>query len=297
MRRVLAATDFSTHSDRAIRRATLIAKQFSAELFLVNVVSQERSEAIVKAERTKSAKLLQTICHTIRSVDGLACQTIVKLGEAYQGILEAVEEVDAELTIVGPHRRQLLVDTFVGTTAERIIRFGVRPVLMANGLPANLYRRVLLALDLSPCSTAAVRAVAQLGLDKQTNVTVVHAFSVPSDTIISRGGITTREMDQDFTDARERARQDLSSFLQEVGYKPAGIVLRAGSPAEAIRFSARMLEADLIVVGTHGRRGVDKLLWGSVAQEIAYVATCDVLTVPPHSANAYFGAPRLDWRE
>ena len=294
MRRILAATDFSTNSDRAIRRATLLAKQFSAELFLVNVVDREQPAAIVRAKRMKAVKLLQTICHSIRNVDGLACQTVVKLGQAFQGILEAAEEVDAELTIVGPHKRQILLDAFVGTTAERVIRFGARPVMMANGLPASFYRRIVLAVDLSPCSAAAVQAVVRLGLDKQANVTVVHAFAVPSDTIIARGGVTTEELEQYIADAQERTHRDLSSFLRKVGYKPADIVLRPGSPAEVIRLCARMVDADVIVVGTHGRSGVNKLLWGSVAQDVAYTAERDLLTVPPHSAKTCLCMSRSD---
>ena len=281
MRRILAATDFSTYADRAIRRATLIAKQFSAELFLVNVIDHEQPAVIVKAERTRSAKLLRAICDTIRKVDGHACQTLVKLGEPFQGILQAAEEVDADLTILGPRKRQIVLDAFVGTTAGRIIHFGARPVIVANGLPGNFYKNVLLAVDLSPCSAAAVRAVAQLGFDKRTNVTVMHAFAVPSNTPVARGGMTMKELELQLVDAEQRASRELGSFLHKLCYMPGGIVLRPGSPPEAIRACARTVDADLIVVGTHGRSALSKLLWGSVAQDVAYMAECDVLTVPP----------------
>lgn len=59
MKRIVVATDFSPRSDRAIRRATLLAKQFSAHLTLLHIIDEQRSERLVEAEREVASQILQ----------------------------------------------------------------------------------------------------------------------------------------------------------------------------------------------------------------------------------------------
>ena len=78
--------------------------------------------------------------------------------------------------MLGAHRRDLLRDVFVGTTAERVMRHGDRPVLMVNRPPAGPYRGVLAAADLDEGSAHALRTAAALGLLDGADLTVLHAF-------------------------------------------------------------------------------------------------------------------------
>src|SRR3546814_12183977 len=77
---------------------------------------------------------------------------------------------------MGAHRKSILRGIFVGTTIERVMRTGGRPVLMVNTPPAGGYRRVVVAIDLSPASQNAMRAAKALGFLDGADVTVLPAF-------------------------------------------------------------------------------------------------------------------------
>lgn len=77
---------------------------------------------------------------------------------------------------MGAHRKQLLRDIFVGTTIERVVRTGHRPVLMVNNEAAHPYVRVLAAVDTSDPSAGALHSARSLGFFDNAHLTVVHAF-------------------------------------------------------------------------------------------------------------------------
>ncbi|OYW83380.1 MAG: hypothetical protein B7Z20_12685, partial [Sphingobium sp. 32-64-5] len=178
MKRILMATDFSTRSDRALRRAVFLAGKQGAALTLVHVVDDDQPRALVDQQARAARTLLEEGARTIAEVDRVPADAVVTTGDAFAGILRVSDEVEPELIVVGPHRRQFL-DTFIGTTAERTIRRGNRPVLMANAVPTGAYQRSLLAIDFDEASSAAVKAARQLGMLAGTDVMALHLFEMP----------------------------------------------------------------------------------------------------------------------
>ncbi len=283
MKRILVATDFSERSDRAVRRATLLAKTSGASLSLVHVIDDDQPRRILRAEQQAAEAVLAEQTRSLREIDGLECASRIVLGDPFEGITAAVREDDADLLVIGPHRRQVLRDVFVGTTAERTIRASDRPVLMANGIPAGPHRHILVAVDLSGCSCDAVRAVQNLGLEAKAAVSVVHIFDAPAAGLMVRASSTEDEIQDYLADEEERASGELAAFLQDLDLKPMQRFLKhnESSIAYTICAAAREVSADLIVVGTHGRTGIVKTLLGSVAAETLRSSDRDVMAVPP----------------
>ena len=283
MKRILVATDFSERSDRAVRRATLLAKTSGASLSLVHVIDDDQPRRILRAEQQAAEAVLAEQTRSLREIDGLECASRIVLGDPFEGITAAVREDDADLLVIGPHRRQVLRDVFVGTTADRTIRASDRPVLMANGIPAGPHRHILVAVDLSGCSGDAVRAVQNLGLEAKAAVSVVHIFDAPAAGLMVRASSTEDEIQDYLADEEERASGELAAFLQDLDLKPMQRFLKhnESSIAYTICAAAREVSADLIVVGTHGRTGIVKTLLGSVAAETLRSSDRDVMAVPP----------------
>lgn len=287
MKRILVATDFSARSDRAIRRATLLARAYGSSITMVHVIDDDQPKRIVKAEREASSVLLSEQARSLREIDGVDCSYNIILGNAFEGIAKAAEETNCDLLVIGPHRRQALKDVFVGTTAERTIRASSRPILMANGVPAGSYRHVLVAVDFSECSADAALAVTDLGLEKHAAVSVVHVFDAPGTRLMSRASLTEDQVKDYMLDMEERATGELGAFLGNLNFDPIRRVVKHNetSVANTISAVAREISADLVVVGTHGRTGVTKLLLGSVAEEVLRTGNCDVLAVPPSATG------------
>jgi len=283
MKRILVATDFSERSDRAVRRATLLAKTSGASLSLVHVIDDDQPRRILRAEQQAAEDVLAEQTRSLREIDGLECASRIVLGDPFEGITAAVREDEADLLVVGPHRRQVLRDVFVGTTAERTIRASDRPVLMANGVPAGRYRHILVAVDLSECSGDAVHAVQKLDLEAKAAVSVVHIFDAPAAGLMVRASSTEDQIKDYLADEEERASGELAAFLKDLDLKPMQRFLKhnESSIAYTIFAAAREASADLIVVGTHGRTGIAKTLLGSVAEETLRSSDRDVMAVPP----------------
>jgi nucleotide-binding universal stress UspA family protein len=97
MKKILVATDFSTRSDRAIRRATLLAKKFEAAMLLVHDDDDDRPKLMVDAERQSASMLLSEQARSVREIDGVDCSAGVHVGTLPDEIIKAAEADAADL--------------------------------------------------------------------------------------------------------------------------------------------------------------------------------------------------------
>jgi nucleotide-binding universal stress UspA family protein len=282
MNRILLATDFSTRSDRALRRATLLARQISAEISLIHVVDDDQPPRLIKVEERAARELLDDLAATLREADRVDCETQVICGEPFQAIADEAERADADVIVMGPHRRQVLRDVFIGTTVERTIRTSRCPIIMANAVPAGIYNRVLLATDFSDCSANAVKEARKLGLLDRFDVLVLHAFDAPAQSMMTRSSMTMEQSKEYIAEEQDRATGELLKFLQKVDLRPSRrfVQLIELPIPEMIRNCVREHKVDLVVIGTHGRTGPAKFFLGSVAEEVLRESDVDVLVVP-----------------
>src|SRR4051795_3007390 len=109
-------------------------------------------------------------------LQNVQCYPSVVKGHPFDGILRTAAAVDADLVVMGAHRKQFLRDIFTGTTIERVIRGGKYPVLMVNNEAQRQYERVLVPVDMSVTSADAIRFGLSAGL-LDDGATLLHAFS------------------------------------------------------------------------------------------------------------------------
>ena len=285
MKKIMLATDFSERSDRALRRATLLARQFGASLSIVHVVDDDQPRRIVDSERDAASALLRELRRTVQEVDGVSCETRVVLADPFAGIARAAEEEMPDLLVIGPHRRQALRDVFVGTTAERTIRSVTCPVLMVNAPPVGSYGHVMLTTDMSEGAERAANFCRALGISDGARVSILHVFDAPALHLVMGHTMPADVRQAYLEDEREEASRDLAAFVNSVDWRPIRQKVRQvrNSPAEEILTAAKEGSANLVVVGTHGRGGLGRFFLGSVAEAVLRRADCDVLAVPPEA--------------
>ena len=281
MDRLLLATDFSTRSDRALRRAALIADKSGAAITLLHVIDDDQPKYLIDRHHQAAAMLLEDAVKTIRQFDRVEADMNIMTGDVASSIVQVAEEIDAAMIVVGPYRRKLK-NIFIGTTAERTIERSDRPVLMANGMPSGVYERTVLALALDDASRSAVRAARALGVIEGTVVIAMHAFDAPAAGMMRRAMEVPDAIDHYVAGEEAQARPKVEEFLAELDVRPELLLLRPieAVPAQSILACAEAENAELVVVGTNRRRGAERLLLRSVATEILRQADCDVLVVP-----------------
>jgi universal stress protein E len=280
---ILAATDFSTRSHRALRRAGLLAQARGTELAIVHVVDDDQPKDLVDIESREAERILGEQIGAMAELRGVQCRPIVVAGDPFDGILRTAGSIRADLIVMGAHRKELLRDIFVGTTIERVIRTGPYPVLMVNYAVEQSYRNVLAAVDMSDASARAIRAGKDLGLIEGARLTLVHGFLAIGAGLMSRADIRREDIEKYVAEERLRAGGELAAFLrkEEPGLQGWALRVRDGTPIEAISEAVKEIKPDLLLVGTQGRSGIPKLLLGSVAEEVLRSVGVDVLAVPP----------------
>ncbi len=283
MKTIMVATDFSGRSDRALARAALLARQFGATIALIHVVNDDQPRRIVDIEREESAVLLAQSAETLRDVDGVACEARVILASSFVGIIQAVEEMRPDLLVIGSHRRHVLKDVFIGTTAERTIRLVDCPVLMVNALPAGGYQHIIQTTDLSGGSRDALQRARALRIGDGALNTLLYVFDAPALRLVMVDTMTKNDQALYLASEHVNAMRDLDAFVSEANFD--GITPQVRHKAKAthheILNAAEAENADMIVVSTHGRTGLAKLLIGSVTERVLRSASVDVLAIPP----------------
>ncbi|KXJ99616.1 MAG: putative universal stress protein [Nitrospira sp. OLB3] len=179
------------------------------------------------------------------------------------------DEIRAGLIVMGTHGRSGLDRLKLGSVADAVLRRAHCPVFTiraaAGGHPAvhplrlNL-GRILVATDFSPSSEAALRHATELARLLPAEVLLLHVAADSTETRIE-----------------EKFRRALSASRS--GDVVGGQLLLQGDPAESILAHATRTKTRLIVMGTQGRRGMERLLLGSVAEAVIRGAHCPVLVV------------------
>lgn len=286
MKRIIAATDFSTRSQRALRQAGLLARQRGAQLTLLHVVDEDQPAHLIQLERTEGEAILNEQISSVAELQGIDCRIVVMTGVAFDAIQRTAESTSADLIVMGAHRKQLLRDIFVGTTIERVVRSGPCPVLMVNNEAAHSYSRVLVAVDMSDISALAVQTAKALGFLDDTHLTVVHAFEALAKGKLFMADVPKDRIEKYVAEERQRASAELATFLQpQLGSTAWSRRVEEGAPLQVISEAATEIGADLLVIGTHGRSGIAKVLMGSVAERALRALNVDILAVPPVAAR------------
>lgn len=145
------------------------------------------------------------------------------------------------------------------------------------------YARIVVPVDFSDCSNEALRQACDLARRFDSHLHLVHVIEpwLPAAAI---AGEFVPDDDTYAVEQRAQAKRALDSLPPpEFGPKPVVRALLEGHPAYEILNYASAHAADLIVLGTHGRKGISRWLMGSVAERVVRHAPCAVLVVRPHT--------------
>jgi len=149
--------------------------------------------------------------------------------------------------------------------------------------------RILCPVDFSECSHHALEQAIALGREYRAPVIAVHAFAIaPVTDRIIVGAPIVLEPAHGSSEMCDALTIELRRFVDTVdtGGAVVQVEIAEGDAVDAIVRASQARRADLIVMGTHGRTGIDRLMLGSVAESVLRKAVCPVLTVPRRAETA-----------
>lgn len=292
--RILFATDFSDGAARAQEYATSLAIAWDADLDVLHVLegpawmpsriagisSREQTHKDVTPQLDEVQK--QIACNgvtaTVRQVRGIPSEQIN----------QAANACGADLVVLGTHGQTRLDQVLLGSTAERVTKTASCPVLAIRGVGKGVVRlptadqspgsiqHMLAPVDFSSPSLAALEYAIQFASRSGARLTLLHVLEpVYHDLELGLGQIEQEPAKRAHWEAH---LAELATLVRSFGL-PAESVVCGGIPSDSILACALQRQCDLIVMGTHGRRGLSRMRFGSVAEAVLRQATCPVLTV------------------
>jgi nucleotide-binding universal stress UspA family protein len=205
-------------------------------------------------------------------------------------VIAAAQAEDSDLIVVGTRGKTGLAHVLLGSTAERVIRGAPCPVLTVRTEPADnedgsvlsrpvTLERILVPVDFSDCSLDALQYAVVVAQQAQASLMLLHVLEP-----VSYG----LDFDLGHFRSREDVRESWTKRLEKLAathqhpHMPIEYRLRGGFPSDSILDAAKTLPCDLIVMGTHGRRGISHTISGSVAEAVLRKAHCPVIAVRSH---------------
>lgn len=268
LKHILFATDGSEYSTGAQRVAIDLAKRCQAKLTVMTIVlSTQDLEGVgthgLRAQLEREAQARIDAVAAAVNAAGMSCDTQLVYGEApHQEIVRTALELTPDLIVLGRRGKRGLARLMVGHATAHVAGHAPCNVLMVPRAGQMWSQRIVLATDGSAHSAAAANTAAAVASQCQLPVTVVSATK-PSHSAERK--------------AEARAEVDtLTASLANAGVTCEGVVME-GRPDEVVIEVAASAKADLIVVGSHGRTGLSRLILGSISERIMGQAQCPVL--------------------
>lgn len=268
MLRLLMATDLSPNSDQALSRALLLASLNGAALRVVHVEdASASSEDLIGVRQRLFERLRADAAPNVQvEVDFLT-------GSPAECVLADAVLFKPDMIVIGAHDRMRIRDAWLGTTATHLLRGAEAPVLVVRSKDLRPYRRILAAVDDTTAADEVLRLAGHLAT--ATEVFAVHAFHVPYEAYVGHS-----RPHEDIRVDHERA---IEAIVRKVAPSLATIhfetIVEPGDIMSVIGMAAKQVKPDLLLLGTQGRRGLARFLFGSIAESaLAYFET-DMLIV------------------
>lgn len=310
-RSILVPVDFSTAAAEALAHAVALAKATAGRVTLLHVMPPVRTSpalgALAGSIVTDDFVDAKTMTRRLRALARRAIPPAVRgelfLGEGDAGrvIASAAHDLAVDLIVLATRAHTDLERLLLGSTAEFVVRHSPCPVLAVpprgskkprgRSAAAGRIRTLLVPVDLFEPSRHALRHAAALAGRLKARLTLLHVMP-PLTTPRRRPLVVSRENAR----AAEGARAQLARLAagETRGLGAVAVEVVAGDAAGQIVEAAARSGADVIVVGTHGRGALGRLMLGSTAENVVRHAGCPVLVVrQPVRRGRQPAGPRL----
>jgi len=282
--KILVAYDGSKSAKNALALAAKMAKQDKSWIKVLDVVTPYNGEATVtdgsniNKTSVDSAEELFAGARAIADKEGVQILTALAQGEPFQQISAIAEDEDCDLIVMGRQGISHFERELMGSVTARVIGHTTRNVLV---VPENFtwdgkWESILLAMDGSPnCATANDVALEVAG---QRSVRIT-ALTVIKTNISSESAAFSQAAARKIEMKAKSIVNELKERATVMGIDAVALV-KHGEPHQEIVALAAELGVTVIVMCTHGKTGIKRLLMGSVTQRTIGYADCPVLVVP-----------------
>ena len=300
---LVCGTDFSTEARRGAEIAGSLASRFGGSLQLVHALqlptiayvggdvvllspsADDRRRSMGDADR-----LIAMEASRLADLTGARVEGQLDIASAEEAVLDAVTRTKAGLAVVGTRGHRAPVRWILGSTAQHLAAACPVPLLVARGETRAFLEwargaralRVMVCADFEESLVPAAAFVAALEQAGRTDIHVAHACEIPVEPVLPTPYPFVPPAPVPRAEAEANIRTELRRHAESAGLTHSADSLHVvwGRAAPALARFARDGAFDLVVAGTHGRRGLERALLGSVANGLLHRLDRPLLIAP-----------------
>ena len=274
MKKIIVPIDFSQHSEYALEAASILAKKNNSQILALHMLEISDS-MLINTDNEQQAKAVFFLKMAEKKFDsfldkdylkGIDITPIVKHFKVFSEVNEVAKEHNADMIVIGSHGASGFSEIFVGSNTEKVVRNSEIPVLVIKSKPKSMeFHNVVFASDFSDEAVKPYINASRLLKSFNSEIQLLNV-NVPGERFK-----TSAEMEETMTSFLQKADGNLNN-MNAVNYI-SDVTVEKG-----ILNFAKKVNADLIVIPTHGRKGLAHFFEGSISEDLANHSELPVMT-------------------
>lgn len=278
LERILIAIDFSEPTDNIVENSIAMAKAFQSTICLMNVLPDDIYDDKAKKLLVEaSTNLLDEINNKIKN-EGVKCETpILEFGTHFDKIISTANLVNANLIMIGAGAKSKKEAYKIGTTASKILRKSNKAVMVIKNNEPLKIKKIFCPIDFSKESGRALTNAITMARRFDAELLIFSSFDMPH-----LGSLRLRiDLNEFYENARHDHLTEFTNFIRDFNLTDLkwNKEIKRGVASEEILTSINKYDADLLIMGTTGKTGLNKMLMGSVTEKVVREVPCSFITM------------------
>lgn len=309
MLKILVPLDGSPFAEHVLSHLPALTVGKETEVFLLQVIETNRYQATIALEtfdaevfgrlREEIQRYLKTKAQELRE-QGYHAHAMLAEGDVAWNICEVADAQDVDLIAMTTHGRTGLERLVMGSVADRVIRAAKQPVYLVRPDKERVHslemRRILVPLDGSELAELALVPAKDLARFHRATlllVQVIEPIEFYTEGYIYGEAFAPLPATEELEQTAREYLTNVAQKLREEGFQVETLVLRERAPEGIVKASEEQ-NADLVVMTTHGRSGLSRWVFGSVAEKVLRLVRCPLLLVRAGAGHLRAFAPEAE---
>lgn len=296
----LAAFELGAESQAAISEALGLAQALGATVTFCTVLElSAQTQTLIQMDYENLVRSVEDIARDAltglvsRATElRLAAESCLRFGSAWEELSKEAASGDYDLVVIGTHTRAAVTRLLFGSTAQKLLRYAPCPVWVVKPAELREIREIAVASDLSPAVSPAMHAAVMFARAMGARMHVIHSLELEPLRFMRVGGASSAEMAATEERIRQAAEKQLQEQLFQTDFRTilhgTKIEILSGHADSSIPAYVVEQKIDLLVIGTHGRRGITGITIGNTAERILPNLHASLLAVKPTDFRSPF---------
>ena len=278
LEKILLAADFSQSTDNLVENAIGLAKTFQSQIILIHVLPDDITNEKARLLLNDAAiNQLELINDKIKSEGVETDNPILEYGNHFDKIIKTADNIHANVIVIGAGEKAKNDVFQLGTTAEKIIRKSIKPVwIVKNNSPLDV-KNILCPVDFSTESKRALKNAIIMARRFNAELIILSVYEM----IYSDSLKLKLDWDEEIEYIKLEHEKEFNSFLE--GFNLTDLnwdrEIAKGLPSEEILKAISLYNTDLLIMGTTGKSGLNRIVMGSVTEKVVREVPCSFITI------------------